>query len=70
MIKYENECCGCAVPGYPCMGSACPNRNVPHMYCDRCGEEFEKLYKFDGEEICAECLLSNFEYISIDDSED
>lgn len=70
MITYENECCGCAVPGYPCIGSACPNRNVPHMYCDMCGEEVEKLYKYDGEEICEDCLLSNFESIGIDDSED
>ena len=46
MITYEDECCGCAVPGYPCMGSACPNRNVPHMYCDNCGDDVEKLYKY------------------------
>lgn len=24
MITYENECCGCSVPAYPCMGG---NRN-------------------------------------------
>ena len=51
MITYENECCGCAVPAYPCMGSTCPNRNVPYLYCDKCKEEVEKLYKCDGEEI-------------------
>ena len=39
MITYEDECCGCATPAYPCMGDACPNRNVPHLYCDRCKEE-------------------------------
>ena len=32
MITYENECCGCAVPAYPCMGDACPNRHV-HDVC-------------------------------------
>ena len=52
MITYEDECCGCAVPAYPCMGSACPNRNVKHLYCDECGDDVEKLYKYDGQEIC------------------
>lgn len=39
MIVYENECCGCAVPGYPCIGDACSLTHVPHIYCDICGEE-------------------------------
>lgn len=56
MIKYENECCGCAVPAYPCMGSACPYRNVPHFYCDECKEDVEALYYYDGKELCLECI--------------
>lgn len=24
MITYEDECCGCDTPAYPCMGDACP----------------------------------------------
>ncbi len=63
MITYEDECCGCAVPAYPCMGSACPNRNVPHLYCDKRDKEVEKLYKCDGEEICIKFLLAEFEVI-------
>ena len=63
MIAYEDECCGCAVPAYPCMGSACLNRNVSHLYCDKCDKEVEKLYKCDGEEICIKCLLAEFEVI-------
>ena len=63
MITYEDECCGCATESYPCLGSACPNRNVPHLYCDKCKEEVEKLYKYDGQEICEECLLKEFEVI-------
>ena len=43
------------------MGSACPNRHVPHFYCDKCGEDVEELYKVDGEELCEECLKDNFE---------
>lgn len=60
MIKYEDECCSCAVPGYPCLGSECPNRNVPHYYCDRCGDEVEAedLYidEYNGGELCFDCI--------------
>lgn len=54
MIQYEDECVGCPPPLW-CMGSACPNRNVPHYYCDECGEETEHLYEIDGEELCDIC---------------
>ena len=67
MIKYENECCGCATESYPCMGSACPNRKVPHFYCDKCGEDVEELYKIDGEELCEDCLLDNFEKVELEE---
>lgn len=66
MIKYENECCGCATESYPCLGSSCPNRNVPHLYCDRCGDDCEELYDLDGEELCKECLLNSFKKITLD----
>lgn len=62
MRKYENECCGCATPAYPCLGSSCPNRNVVHFYCDKCGEE-DTLYHFDGEELCIDCILSLLEEV-------
>ena len=62
MITYEDECVGCPTE-MGCMGSACPYRNVPHLYCDKCEEEVEKLYKYDGEEICEDCLLKEFEVI-------
>ena len=55
MVRYENRCCGCAVPGYPCLGSSCPNRNVPVYYCDKCGDELEEIYDVDGEELCEDC---------------
>lgn len=55
MIKYTNECVQCAVPGYPCMGSVCPNINVPHYYCDLCGKEGAK-HKIDGDDYCEECI--------------
>ena len=64
-VKYENECCDCAVPAYPCLGSACPNRNVPHLYCDECGEEVENLYYFDGRELCIDCIEKLLEKVEI-----
>lgn len=39
MVKYEDECYGCATESYPCLGSACPNRHVKHLYCDECYDE-------------------------------
>ena len=62
MITYEDECVGCPTE-IGCMGSSCPNRNVKHLYCDKCKEDVEKLYKYDGQEICEECLLKEFEVI-------
>ena len=62
MITYEDECVGCPTE-IGCMGSACPYKNVPHLCCDKCEEEVEKLYKYDGQEICEECLLKEFEVI-------
>ena len=56
MIKYEDECCDCAVPGYPCLGSRCPNRHVPHYFCDQCGDEIEEEpYRDGGIDLCEEC---------------
>ena len=60
MIKYENHCCGCAAPGYPCIGRSCPNRHVEVHYCDHCDEELGEIYDVDGEELCEECLKEAF----------
>lgn len=56
MVKYENYCCSCD----PCRGSICPNRKVPVHYCDKCGEELDKIYDVDGEELCESCLKEMF----------
>ena len=60
MRKIENECCDCAVPAYPCLGSLCPKRNVVHIYCDDCGEETE-LYDYDGAELCKDCIFERLD---------
>ena len=64
---YEDECCDCAVPGYPCLGSSCPNRHVPHYFCDACEDEFEpeELYYDDvtDEELCSHCFLKRYKTV-------
>ena len=64
MKKIINECCACATDSYMCLGSACPNRNVPVWYCDKCDpkclEPLEDVYEADGKDLCENCLLDMF----------
>ena len=48
MTRTENDCVGCP-DGMLCLGNSCPNRNVVHHYCDKCGDDVPMVYKFDGE---------------------
>ena len=61
MVKYEDECLHCDTV---CIGDGCPNRRVPHCYCYRCGDE-EKLYEFDGRQLCKDCVLSELEEVEV-----
>ena len=54
--RYENECCDCAVPSYPCVGSYCPRRNVLRVYCDVCGDQADKMYAVGDDDVCEDCL--------------
>ena len=64
MERIENHCCDCAAPGYPCMGNACPNRNVKVFYCGKCDPDcqwpLDEVYEVDGEILCLECLKDKF----------
>ena len=68
MIRFEDECVGCP-PEMGCLGSSCKYRHVPHLYCDNCEADVDKLYKFNGMELCIDCLLDGFETIDVDDIE-
>ena len=59
MKRRENECVNCDLP---CIGNNCPYKEVIRFYCDRCGCE-DILYHYDGEELCKDCLLKNFEIV-------
>lgn len=63
MIKYENHCCDCAVPGYPCRGNSCPNMNVPIAYCDICSNNTKAQYEIDEEHYCEKHAKEHFEEI-------
>ena len=61
MVKIENHCCDCAVPGYPCRGDMCPLRKIEVHYCGKCGYEIDgDIYDVDDEELCEECVLDMF----------
>ena len=65
MIKYEDECVGCDLH---CIGRACPYQNVRHLYCDHCGDEVDRLYLVDGDEVCADCAERLYNDESITES--
>lgn len=64
MLKIENQCCHCAVPGYPCRGSACELRHVKVFFCDKCDpkcdDPLEDVYEVDGKDLCEDCLKKLF----------
>ena len=55
MMKIENDCVHC---GLPCMGDSCKYMNVPHYYCDECGDECyeDEMYELEDQELCLYCL--------------
>lgn len=62
MKKIVNECCDCAVPGYPCLGNSCPRLHVERYFCDNCDAEIDdELYEVDGEDLCIDCLKERFQ---------
>lgn len=69
MRRFENDCCGCAVPGYPCLGPSCPNRHVEHIYCDVCGEDIDKknLVEEGGNDYCLDCWEEKHGYNDYED---
>lgn len=63
MKRVFNECVGCKDMGLYCLGSACPNREVTRYFCDKCRQEAEELYYFDGREMCIDCIAGELEKV-------
>lgn len=59
MRKIENDCVDC---GLPCLGNSCPKRNVPHFYCDKCGEEND-IYHYEDKQLCIDCIVEELEKV-------
>jgi hypothetical protein len=62
MKRIENLCVDCQIP---CVNCGLDKTMV--WYCDRCGEEYapDELFDYDGEELCANCLVKEFVPISV-----
>lgn len=60
MIREENDCVGCEHCRF------CGARNAKHFYCDKCGEDVEELYDYEGQELCEVCLLEEVPKVEVD----
>lgn len=61
MIVVENECVGCP-PEMGCIGASCKYLNVKRYYCDQCKFE-NRLYEFDGQQLCLECIVERLDIV-------
>ena len=62
MIKYRNECCNCHTEGYPCNGQ---HKRVPFFVCDRCRNEWDTLYDYEGEQLCENCVIKGLHEVEV-----
>ena len=61
MVIKENDCVGCET----CIG--CGRKYSYYIHeCDDCGCN-EQLYKYNGKELCVDCLLSYFDEVDMED---
>lgn len=63
MIRLESGCVDC---GLPCIHEACPHYKVVIYECDDCEEE-EKLYWFNGKQLCISCIAKQLEEVYYDE---
>ena len=63
MIIKESGCVDCDLP---CIYQTCPYYEITRYLCDECEAE-DILYNFDGQELCAECILKRLPKINESD---
>ena len=61
MMRIENDCVDCPKE-IGCIETACPYKNVPHYYCDKCKEETD-LFHFEDEQLCIDCIKKRLEKV-------
>lgn len=63
MVEVRNDCVGCP--------QGCINCGRKYDYkvlvCDNCNSEEEELYDYEGEQLCAECVLDRIPRIRLED---
>ena len=48
------------------MGDACVNRNVADLCWDRCKEEADTLYEYEGQQVCVDYILESLNKVEIE----
>lgn len=70
MIRKTHECVGCP-PEIGCNKSICRYWNSCELVCDQCGAtDVDRLYWAYGLQMCADCVLSSFDVVELEDAED
>lgn len=65
MRETRNECVDCDLRR--CAG--CPYLEVDVLVCDKCGDEVNELYEFDGDELCESCYLDALPSITVENAD-
>lgn len=69
MITKSRDCVGC--PSHMgCSRPFCPYYDSLALVCDKCKDEFDELYEYDGTHLCEDCLKKEFTKITYDNAED
>lgn len=66
MVKRVHGCCGCEAENTACC-TTCSEAEYVEMTCDWCGEDVGTLYWCGGSQICADCLLGEFDEVETND---
>ena len=62
MIRPINGCAIGHCAKY-CIGKACQYWNMAELVCDNCRCDGEPLYKYEGKQLCADCILDSLEQV-------
>lgn len=62
MIEIRVDCVGCetCTPG-------CAMKSYKAKVCDICEREVERLYWYDGDQVCEDCILSDLQEVDPDE---
>lgn len=61
MVRIVNNCVGC-----PTCSPFCKKNREKVYFCDKCDDEADKLYWFDGNMLCISCIEKRLEEVERD----